>query len=145
MKQKLPQNVSAGHKTLYEIIKKLYPNNDIRLEYSVAKLLKRYWIRHKITEEYQDQELLRKAKRLSIDIFDFTANIAFEVNGDQHYNYNNFFHKNLGCLDKQKMNDNIKKLICKETKTRLIIIKSNENLTEEMIREFYKTDYSPAL
>lgn len=57
---------------------------------------------------------------LELDFFIQELNLAAEVQGEQHYNYVEHFHKTKDDFEKQKDRDIKKRLICNEKKIKLI-------------------------
>jgi hypothetical protein len=49
---------------------------------------------------------------LRFDTYDETVNKVFEINGSQHFEFNSFFHKDLGAFDRQQNNDGLKEKVC---------------------------------
>jgi len=72
---------------------------------------------------------------LSFDFYNETTQTILEVQGKQHYEYNQFFHSNLGDFDIQKINDKLKVRVCKEVGITLAIIDSD---TKDDLQEFLK-------
>ena len=76
-------------------------------------------------------------KNLEIDVYNEALKLAIEYNGQQHYQYSKFFHKN-GQVDfeKQLKRDQFKEQKCKENGIKLIsvpyLVKNNE--IEQYIR-----------
>jgi len=58
-----------------------------KMQFSVKQFLKKYWIGHCVYEEFPVY-----GSRMRVDILNLTKNIAVEVNGRQHSEYNEFFH-----------------------------------------------------
>lgn len=58
-----------------------------KFQEEVKKFLKPYWSYCIVFEEFPVYGSL-----LKVDILNATKKIAVEVNGEQHYSYNNFFH-----------------------------------------------------
>ena len=71
----------------------------------------------------------RTNKKLRIDCYFEKYNIAVEYNGIQHYNYIPFFHDDNNTLEYQQHKDKIKIDFCKNNNIKLLIIKYNENLS----------------
>ena len=59
------------------------------LQKTVKDLLCDHWFADVVFEEFPVA-----GTRLSFDFFNATKNIAIEVDGNQHYKYNKFFHSN---------------------------------------------------
>jgi hypothetical protein len=60
---------------------------------------------------------------LELDIYNEDLKVAIEFNGEQHYKYIPFFHKNYEHFLTQKYRDEIKKMLCKENNIHLIEIR----------------------
>ena len=58
-----------------------------KLQYGVKKLLKKYWGKHVVFEEFPVA-----GTKLSLDFYNANKKIAIEVQGDQHTKYVPFFH-----------------------------------------------------
>lgn len=136
--RKLPDNVSISHRDLYFELKRVYPFHDIRPEYSVERFLRRFYKKNKIDTIYQDVKLLSTISRLHFDIFDLTANIVFEVQGDQHYHFVKHFHGKINKFERQQMNDKRKVQACEIAETKMIIIDTDTQISEELIRSYYE-------
>lgn len=59
---------------------------------------------------------------LELDIYNEELKLAIEFNGQQHYKYVPFFHKNYEHFLNQKYRDEIKKMLCKQNNIHLIEI-----------------------
>lgn len=124
-------NSSKGHKKVYDILLELFPLHDIYVEYPYSEILKRYYKYNNIELGYQDQYLLKKGNQLSADIYDMTIDTVIEINGEQHYELV-FWSKKvseeqaISAYNRQKLTDNIKNRICKESKTKLVEIHHKE-------------------
>lgn len=57
---------------------------------------------------------------LEIDCFNSTLRLGVEYNGQQHYKYSTFFHKNVEASHNQKYRDELKRRICNENGINLI-------------------------
>lgn len=57
---------------------------------------------------------------LEIDCFNPTLQLGVEYNGQQHYSYTSFFHRNVEASLNQKYRDEIKRRLCKENNITLI-------------------------
>lgn len=64
-------------------------NSRSNIQYATKQFLKPYWIGHVVYEEFPVF-----GTKLKVDIINFTRKIAIEVQGDQHYKFNKFFHGN---------------------------------------------------
>jgi hypothetical protein len=138
MKKKLPTNISQTHREVYETLTSLYPYHDLRLEFSVKRLLTRFYNRKKIPKLDQDLALINASAKLHFDIYDVTADVAIEIQGEQHFNFNKFFHQTMDKFDRQVKNDNKKLQVCYETNTKFIVIPTGTTITTDFIRECYE-------
>jgi very-short-patch-repair endonuclease len=59
------------------------------IQNSVKTNIKKHWFADVVFEEFPVA-----GTRMTIDFFNATQNIAIEVDGNQHYKYNKFFHSN---------------------------------------------------
>ena len=57
-------------------------------QYEVKQWLRRYWLNDRCSEEYTIP-----GARLFLDFVNWSKRIIVETNGDQHNDYNAFFHK----------------------------------------------------
>jgi hypothetical protein len=57
---------------------------------------------------------------LEIDCFNPTLRLGVEYNGQQHYSYNSFFHRNIDASTNQKYRDEIKRRLCQENDVHLV-------------------------
>lgn len=60
-----------------------------KIQFKTKQFLKEFWSRHICYEEFPVY-----GTKMSVDILNATKKIAVEVQGQQHENYNRFFHKN---------------------------------------------------
>ena len=60
---------------------------------------------------------------LELDIYNEELKVAIEFNGEQHYKYIPFFHRNYEHFMNQKYRDEIKKMLCKENNIHLIEVR----------------------
>lgn len=63
---------------------------------------------------------------LELDCYNSELNLAVEYNGEQHYNYIPFFHRNKEAFYNQKYRDELKRLRCKELGITLIEVPYTE-------------------
>lgn len=134
---RLPANASKTQRELFILLTSLFPSHDIRPEYSVADVLRRFWVRANVDDEFKDSSLLIRSKGLHFDFYDVTANKAYEVQGNQHNEFNPYFHQTLAGFDSQKLNDITKKAVCNEAGVELIEIPAGTVLNEELIKSYY--------
>ena len=60
---------------------------------------------------------------LELDIYNEELKLGIEFNGEQHYKYIPFFHKNYEAFLNQRYRDEIKKMLCKQNGIHLIEIR----------------------
>lgn len=102
-------------------------------------LLKEIYNSYRILEEVKlpgSTELHRKSV-LYLDFFIPTISLGIEVHGQQHYDFNPFFHKSKADFLKSKARDEDKLEWCKLNDINLIILKYSE--TENEWRERLKS------
>ena len=76
--------------------------------------------------------------RLTFDFFNATRNIAVEVDGNQHYKYNKFFHSNSGQnFLSQLQRDEKKEYFCEINNIELIRILESEIVEGEFPNETF--------
>ena len=75
---------------------------------------------------------------LEIDCYIPDLKIGFEYNGEQHYNFISAFHKDENDLIKQKKRDILKNKLALERGIKLITIRYDEELSEELIQNKLK-------
>jgi very-short-patch-repair endonuclease len=102
--------VSKGADELLTIVKQLFPNQRIELEYNVAD---------------------RGA--LFLDIFLPRLNLAFEYDGEQHFHYIEHFHGSRMGFAKARKRDLEKDEICKKRGITLIRVAYNEEMTKDTV------------
>lgn len=83
---------------------------------------------------------LKVLKNLELDGYNKDLKLAIEYNGEQHYNYNPFFHRN-GIVDliKQKQRDSLKEKLCNENDIFLIVLPYYIKDKEDFILGEYET------
>lgn len=104
-----------------------------KIQYKVKQFLKPYWKNHICFEEFPVF-----GTRLKVDMINFTRKVAIEVQGNQHYSFNKFFHSNsrLKYLESIRR-DNQKQNWLELNKIKLIEILENEvdNLSKKFFYE----------
>ena len=104
-----------------------------KIQYKVKQFLKPYWKNHICFEEFPVF-----GTRLKVDMINFTRKVAIEVQGNQHYSFNKFFHSNsrLKYLE-SIIRDNQKQNWLELNKIKLIEILENEvdNLSKKFFYE----------
>ena len=92
-------NCSSYHKEAIELVKKIYPNATMLQEVSAK---------------------IGYGKTLYLDIYLPTLNVAIEVDGEQHSERNDFFHKDRQAFLRAKFRDEQKKEWCELNDIKLI-------------------------
>ena len=62
-------------------------------------------------------------RNLELDIYNDDLKIAIEYNGEQHYKFIPFFHKDVVAFENQQLRDSFKRKVCDEMGIQLICIK----------------------
>lgn len=92
-------------------------------------LLKEIYNSYRILEEVKlpGSTALHRKSVLYLDFYIPTINKAFEVHGQQHYEYCEFFHKNKADFIKGQARDEDKKIWCELNGIELITLKYSES------------------
>ena len=86
---------------------------------------------HFVFKKVRPKFLRVGSSSLELDFYCKKIDLAFEVNGSQHYEYNNFFHRNYYNFLSLIGRDSIKESLCKENGIKLISVD---------LRDFSKTN-----
>lgn len=102
-----------------------------KIQERVKSLLYPYWFADTVFEE-----MPVVGTRLTLDFFNANRQIALEVDGNQHYAYNKFFHggsraKFLGQLQR----DDVKENFCIRNNIRLIRILESDILNKQLLKD----------
>jgi very-short-patch-repair endonuclease len=97
------------------------------IQKTVKNDIKKHWFADVVFEEFPVA-----GTRMTIDFFNATQNIAIEVDGNQHYKYNKFFHSNSrqNFLSQLKR-DEKKEYFCDINNIKLIRILESEIMDSE--------------
>jgi nitrogen regulatory protein PII-like uncharacterized protein len=76
----------------------------------------------------------KRGERLELDLFIEELEVAIEVNGIQHYEFNAFFHGDYKGFESQKRRDSSKENLCKNKGVTLFSVYDQESL-EDAIKE----------
>ena len=109
------KNASELHISTLKALKELFPSGRILQEYKVKNTLNGRW--------------------LFLDFYLPSFGIAIEVQGEQHFKYVDYFHDGLSNFQRQKSNDEEKKIWCYKNNVTLLQVFWNEKITPELIRE----------
>lgn len=97
-----------------------------------AKLaLQKYWFADVVFEE-----LPVLGTRMTLDFYNATRKVALEIDGEQHYKFNPFFHS--GCPQKfaqQLKRDEQKEQFCEANNIMLVRILDSETINEQTLSE----------
>lgn len=102
--------MSKGSEELLEIVRELYPNQRVELEHNVVS-----------------------NGALFLDIYLPRLKIAFEYDGQQHFEYNEHFHGNKENFLKARRRDNEKDDQCEQQGITLIRVAYNEQMSKELV------------
>lgn len=108
-------------------------------QFKVKKFLKKFWENDVVYEEMPVY-----GSRLRVDIVNVTRKIAVEVHGEQHENFNPFFHRTRSEYFKSFQRDEIKAQWLERNGFTLIIIyeKEADNLSIEFFQKKFGIDIS---
>ena len=101
-------------------------------EKRITEFLKSNKIKFKHQMKYDD---LKDKDLLSYDFYLYDYNLLIEFNGEQHYHYASYFHKNLHDFHRQLHHDWLKRKYAKKNNIRLLTIPYSELYNIEKILE----------
>lgn len=81
---------------------------------------------------------------LELDCYNPKLKLAVEFQGQQHYKYTPFFHKNQEAFMNQKYRDELKRRMCKDNMITLIEVPYTvklENIKDYLLKELFKRGY----
>lgn len=82
------------------------------------------------------EELPVAGTRMTLDFYNANKKIAIEVDGNQHYKFNKFFHSNSRQnFLAQLQRDDKKEYFCEINQIRLVRILESDTLSEELLRQ----------
>jgi very-short-patch-repair endonuclease len=97
------------------------------IQKDVKNQIKRYWFADYVFEEFPVA-----GTRLTLDFYNATQKIAIEVDGNQHYKFNKFFHSNSRQNFLQQLKrDERKEYFCELNKIKLIRVLESEILESD--------------
>ena len=102
-----------------------------KIQKRVKDLLYPHWAADLVFEEFPVS-----GSKMTIDFYNANKKIAIEVDGDQHYKYNKFFHS--GSRQKfldQIYRDELKEKFCTLNKIKLVRITESDILSDELLKE----------
>jgi very-short-patch-repair endonuclease len=102
-----------------------------KIQKNVKDFLKEYWFSDVVFEEFPVL-----GSRMTFDFYNANKKIAIEVDGEQHYKYNKFFHGN----DRHKFlqqlkRDQKKEDFCEINKIKLVRIVESDILNEDLLEK----------
>ncbi|MDB4317737.1 endonuclease domain-containing protein [bacterium] len=101
-----------------------------KLQKKVKDLLYSNWVSDVVFEE-----LPVLGTRMTLDFYNANRKLAIEVDGNQHYKYNKFFHSNSRQnFLSQLQRDEKKEHFCEINQIRLVRILERDTLNEELLR-----------
>lgn len=92
------------------------------------KLLKEVFPTCQILEEIPIP--VKNNLQLYLDFYIPLYSLAIEVNGQQHYSYNKYYHNNVIGFIKQQKNDKLKQEWCKLNYIQLILLNDKDNVDQ---------------
>ena len=104
--------MSKGAQELLKLVQELYPHHRIELEHNVAD-----------------------KGALFLDIFLPRLKIAFEFDGEQHFQYVEHFHGSMNGFIKAKRRDAEKDELCREKGIALVRVAYKETMTKTLIHD----------
>jgi len=110
VKQPIYKNISKGAQHLFDIIKEIFPHQKIIREHNVAD-----------------------RGSLFLDFFLPALKLAFEYDGEFHFQYNEHFHGSREHFIKAKRRDAEKDQRCEDEGITLIRVAYNEEMSKELV------------
>jgi len=102
-----------------------------KIQKRVKDLLRQYWVADIVFEE-----IPVVGTRLTIDFYNANKKIALEVDGNQHYKFNKFFHGNSRQnFLSQLQRDEKKEYFCDINNIKLVRILESDKLDEELLKK----------
>lgn len=102
-----------------------------KIQKRVKDLLYKYWVADVVFEE-----LPVVGTRMTIDFYNANKKVAIEVDGNQHYKFNKFFHSNSRQnFLSQLQRDEKKEYFCEINQIKLVRILENDTLNEELLQK----------
>lgn len=102
-----------------------------KIQKRVKDLLYPHWISDVVFEE-----LPVLGTRMTIDFYNANKKLAIEVDGNQHYKYNKFFHSNSRQnFLSQLQRDEKKEYFCEINQIRLVRILERDTLNQELLNK----------
>jgi hypothetical protein len=122
--------------------KSKYIFNNSWMSVDIRKILShlyKYIDKDKISiEKTFDWLITEEGTHMRLDIYIEDKNLCIEYNGKQHYEYIPFFHKDKEAFKRSQKRDQLKKELLKQHNIKLVQIKYDTEITEELIKEIIK-------
>jgi very-short-patch-repair endonuclease len=101
-----------------------------KIQKRVKDLLHSHWMADIVFEEFPVV-----GTRMTIDFYNANKKVAIEVDGNQHYKFNKFFHSNSRQnFLSQLQRDEKKEYFCEINNIKLVRILENDTLDEELLK-----------
>lgn len=131
---------SKGHIALGEILKRKFPLNKIYQEYSYDLILKAGYNKFGVEEEYRDQLLMNRARKLRADWVVLDLAMVFEFQGEHHYapvsySKTEWEGESESNFQRRLMLDAVKRIICREANFAMIEVPHYEELTDASLQK----------
>ena len=108
----------------------------------LQKIFKRSFLKER--PDFLNNPVTGNQFNLELDCYDHKLKLAIEYNGQQHYQYVKFFHRNKEHFLNQKYRDDMKRRICKEKGITLIEVPYTvkiEHIEKYLLNELEKKGY----
>lgn len=141
---RLPNN---NYQHNYTTLNRRNPPKESKGEVECRRVLQKIFGRHfnKKRPNFLNNPVTGGSFNLELDCYDEQLKLAVEYNGQQHYKYIPYFHKNKESFLNQKYRDLLKEKMCKENGVNLISVPYTvklENIEMFLIKELRKIGYS---
>ena len=102
-----------------------------KIQKNIKDLLMPYWSSDIVFEEFPVA-----GTRLTLDFYNANKKIAIEVDGNQHYKFNKFFHSNSRQnFLSQLQRDEKKEFFCEINQIRLVRILESDNMNLQLLQQ----------
>ena len=122
--------------------KSKYIFNNSWMSADIQKILNYLYLyidKNKISiEKTFDWLITEEGTHMRLDIYIEDKNLCIEYNGKQHYEYTPFFHKDKEAFKRSQKRDQLKKELLEQHNIKLVQIKYDTKITEELIKEIIK-------
>lgn len=102
-----------------------------KVQKKIKDLLYEHWVADIVFEEFPVV-----GTRLTLDFYNANKKIAIEVDGNQHYKFNKFFHSNSRQnFLSQLQRDEKKEYFCEINQIRLVRILESDNINHDLLKQ----------